>query len=377
MTLTPTSLLSCVISSMLLTVLAWMVIKNDSVLKTAGKYICIFLMLVVVRMLLPVEFGFTVTLLSRRMLTGLRNMMLLEVTFGALQVTVGQVLLFLWIIGAVCRFCICTGRHIYFMHKVEESPGYFKHDVKAVTDRINREFGKEGKFKVLFVPGVQTPAIIGVTHPVILMPGVDYTEREIYYILKHEMMHFYHHDMLVKIICEALCIIYWWNPAVFLLEKLIVRVQELRVDGLIISGRSEEEKTDYLECIARSMRVGKQERTSLMITFVSQRGQAMRQRIRFICGGYWTKTGWKGIYAAIISCLLFTASVSVIVEPDYGEDIPGTFSYPDPQTSYLIETDGYYEIYIDGEFVGKVREITEPITELKIYKNEEELTNEE
>lgn len=377
MTLTPTSLLSCVISSILLTVLAWMVIKNDSALKTAGKYICIFLMLVVVRVMLPVEFGFTVTLLSKRMLTGLRDMMLLEVTFGTLKVTVGQILMFLWITGAVCRFFICTGRHIYFMHKVEESPGYFKHDVKAVTDRINREFGKEGKFKVLFVPGVRTPAIIGVIHPVILMPGVDYTEREIYYILKHEMLHFYHHDMLVKIICEALCIVYWWNPAIFLLEKLIVRVQELRVDGLIISGRSEEEKTDYLECIANSMRAGKQGRIGLMITFVSQRGQAMRQRIRFICGGYWTKTGWKGIFTAVIACLLFTASVSFIVEPSYDIDIPGIFDYPDPQTSYLIETDGYYEVYIDGEFVGEVREITEPITELKIYKNEEELKNEE
>ncbi len=377
MALSPTSLLSCLVSSALLTVLAWAVIKNDSVLKAAGKYICMFLALIVARILLPVEFGFTVTFLSRYVLTGLRDLLLSAVGFGAFEATVGQVLLFLWIAGTMCRFFICAGRYIYFRHKMEKCPGYFKHDVKAVIDRINREYGKEGEFKVLLVPGIQTPAIFGVVHPLILMPGVDYTEGEIYYILKHEMLHFYHHDMLVKIICEALCVVYWWNPAVFLLEKLIVRVQELRVDGLIILGRSEEEKTDYLECIAKSMRAGKQERTSLMITFVSQRGEAMRQRFRFICEGCWTRTGWKGIFTAIIACLLFTASVSVIVEPDYGEDIPGTFSYPNPQTSYLIEDDGYYEIYIDGEFVGKVREITEPFTELKVYKNEEKLTNEE
>ena len=377
MALRPTSLLSCLVSSALLTILAWAVIKNDSVLKAAGKYICMFLALIVARILLPVEFGFTVTFPSRYVLTGLRDLLLSAVGFGAFEATVGQVLLFLWIAGAMCRFFICAGRHIYFRHKMEKCPGYFKHDVKAVIDRINREYGKGGEFKVLLVPGIQTPTIFGVLNPLILMPGVDYTEGEIYYILKHEMLHYYHWDVLVGVICEALCIVYWWNPAVFLLERLIARVQELRVDGMLVSGFSEEEKTGYLECIAKSMRAGKQERTSLMITFVSQRGEAMRQRLRFICEGCWTRTGWKGILAAVMACLLFAASVSVIVEPDYGEDLPGTFGHPDPKTSYLIEKDGCYEAYVDGEFVGEVLEITVPFTELKVYKNEEELTNEE
>lgn len=69
-------------------------------------------------------------------------------------------------------------------------------------------------------------------------------------------------------------------------------------------------------------------------------------------------------------------SVSVVVESLYSEEVPGTFGYPNPETSYLLERDGGYGVYIDGEFMGEVLEITEPITELEIYKNEGELKNE-
>ncbi|MDE7283433.1 MAG: M56 family metallopeptidase, partial [Lachnospiraceae bacterium] len=191
-------------------------------------------------------------------------------------------LLFLWLAGAVCRFSVQTGKYIHLIHMIGKCPGYFKHDMKAVTDRINREYGKSGSFKVLLVPGIKTPAIFGLIHPKILMPETDYTEKEIYYILKHEMLHYYQHDMMIKILWETLCSVFWWNPAVFLLKKQITRVLELKVDRLLTAGFSEEEKISYLECIVKSMKAGRQEQTSLMITFAAQKGDAMKQRFNCI-----------------------------------------------------------------------------------------------
>lgn len=377
MALTPTSLLSCLVSSALLTALAWAIVKNDSALKMAGRQIGIFLVVIVARLMLPVEFGFTVTVLSRRLLTGLRNMMLSMVSIGAIETTVGQILLFLWAVGVICIFFIHTVRYIHLIYIIGKHPSYYRHDVGAVIDKINREYGKNGTFKVLLVPGIQTPAIFGLVHPKILMPMTNYVEKDIYYILKHEMLHYYHHDMLVKALCGILCTIYWWNPAVFLLKKLIERVVEIRVDSILTSGFSEEEKTSYLECIVKSIRAGKQGKADLMITFAAQKGEAMNQRFHCIYENYWQGKGQKGFLVVAFSCLLFLASVSFIVEPDYGGDIPGTFDCPEPETSYLLEKDGRYKIYVDGELVGEVIEITEPLTELRIYKNEEDINNEE
>lgn len=90
MALTPTSLLTCLISSALFTVLTWMLLKVDVTLKTVGRYICFFLAIIVVRMLLPVEFGFTITLSSRHILTELKELLLSGVSFGTYDIAAGK-----------------------------------------------------------------------------------------------------------------------------------------------------------------------------------------------------------------------------------------------------------------------------------------------
>lgn len=375
MTLTPTSLLSCLINSAILAILSWIIIKNDFTLRIVGRYICVLLALVAGRMLMPFEYTFTITLFSRNVLTRLRDLMVYKVGVGTHAVTIGQILLLIWMAGAVSGVFLYVGKYIYFIHIIRRCPDYYKYNVDAVIDRININYRKSKEFKVLLVSGIQTPAILGLLHPKILMPEVDYSEKEINYILCHEMLHYYRHDLMVKVLCEFLCVIYWWNPVVFLLRKLVSRVLELRVDFLLTLGFSNEEKIDYMECIIKSMKAGGRKNTNLVIPFAVLKRGIMKQRFNCIWENHWIKKGKKGILIVISSCLLFLLSVSFVVEPWYEVDIPGTFDCPEQDESYLLEKDGYYEIYIDNEKVGEVTEITEPLIGLKIY-NQEDLSNE-
>lgn len=375
MTLTPTSLLSCLINSAILAILSWIIIKNDFALRIVGRYICVLLALVAGRMLMPFEYTFTITLFSRNVLTRLRDLMVYKVGVGTHAVTIGQILLLIWMAGAVSGVFLYVGKYIYFIHIIRRCPDYYKYNVDAVIDRININYRKSKEFKVLLVSGIQTPAIFGLLHPKILMPEVDYSEKEINYILCHEMLHYYRHDLMVKVLCEFLCVIYWWNPVVFLLRKLVSRVLELRVDFLLTLGFSNEEKIDYMECIIKSMKAGGRKTTNLVIPFAVLKRGIMKQRFNCIWENHWIKKGKKGILIVISSCLLFLLSVSFVVEPWYEVDIPGTFDCPEQDESYLLEKDGYYEIYIDNEKVGEVAEITEPLIGLKIY-NQEDLSNE-
>ena len=375
MTLTPTSLLSCLINSAILAILSWIIIKNDFTLRIVGRYICVLLALVAGRMLMPFEYTFAITLFSRNVLTRLRDLMVYKVGVGTHAVTIGQILLLIWMAGAVSGVILYVGKYIYFIHVIGRCPDYYKYNVDAVIDRINRNYRKSKEFKVLLVSGIQTPAIFGLLHPKILMPEVDYSEKEINYILCHEMLHYYRHDLMVKVLCEFLCVIYWWNPVVFLLRKLVSRVLELRVDFLLTLGFSNEEKIDYMECIIKSMKAGGRKNTNLVIPFAVLKRGIMKQRFNCIWENHWIKKGKKGILIVISSCLLFLLSVSFVVEPWYEVDIPGTFDCPEQDESYLLEKDGYYEIYIDNEKVGEVAEITEPLIGLKIY-NQKDLSNE-
>ncbi|WP_092472491.1 M56 family metallopeptidase [Desulfotruncus arcticus] len=50
-------------------------------------------------------------------------------------------------------------------------------------------------------------------------PKIELSEEEWYYILSHEVAHYYHGDLWIKIVTEFLHIIYWWNPFVCLLKN--------------------------------------------------------------------------------------------------------------------------------------------------------------
>lgn len=157
MALTPTSLLSSLISSALFTVSIWMLLRLDVTLKTVGRYISVFVAVIVIRILLPVEFGFTITLSSRHILTELRDLWLSEVSFGIDGLTVGEALSYLWIAGAAGALIIRIVQYLGFLGMLGRCTGYFQHDIRAVIERINKDYGKDQQFKVLLVPEMRSP----------------------------------------------------------------------------------------------------------------------------------------------------------------------------------------------------------------------------
>ena len=101
MTITLTSLLFCLIISALLTVLAWVMIKNNSVLIIAGKYIYILLAVIVIWMLFPIEFDFIPMFFEGNIQTLLEKFLFEKIHVGTYDITVIGVLLFLWTAGVI------------------------------------------------------------------------------------------------------------------------------------------------------------------------------------------------------------------------------------------------------------------------------------
>ncbi len=377
MDISPTSLLSGQISSTILIFLACFILKNGRGLKFVGRYAHIFLAAIVVRMAVPAEFKFTVTLISKRILTNLQDLMLYEVGMGGHKCSFGQALLAVWAVTAAGYLFLLLWEYMHFLQIVNQCPRYQEQGALDAIQRVNQECGKRKKFEVRFAPFVQTPAIFGLVRPVILMPGTDYIGEDYYYILKHEMLHYYHHDMLAKAVCEVLCAIYWWNPAVYLLQRAAASAMEIQVDCSLASGLSPKEKISYMECIVRAMKEGEgKKEEEFLISFAPGNSSMMKQRFQCIWESQWEQKRWKGAAAALLSVLLYLASASIIVEPYYDYELPGIFSEPDPETSFLIEKDGYYEFYLDGSYYGDCYEIKGPALELKVYKSMEERLNE-
>ena len=102
--------------------------------------------------------------------------------------------------------------------------------------------------QLIEIPQLSTPALVGFKNPKIIIPS-NVPEYDLYYILLHELEHYKHHDLYFIAILHLLCIIYWWNPVIYLLKHAALKVIEYRIDNAVAQQLSEQGKLNYLQSI--------------------------------------------------------------------------------------------------------------------------------
>lgn len=105
------------------------------------------------------------------------------------------------------------------------------------------------KYKVILLPNIESAFGIGVIHKRIILPDKDYTEAELRYVLLHEYTHFLKHDTVVKLLVALFCLIFWWNPVVYLLQKDLEQNLEIKCDLSVARTLCSKERAEYLRTI--------------------------------------------------------------------------------------------------------------------------------
>jgi len=115
---------------------------------------------------------------------------------------------------------------------------------------ITRKAVKQGPLRwCKFVPGhnaiirisaeLDAPLTWGVSHPIVLMPedALQWSEQDVQNALLHEMAHVDRRDWLMQMIARLICIVYWFNPLVWLaLRHLTLEAEIAADDRVLVSG---------------------------------------------------------------------------------------------------------------------------------------------
>lgn len=94
--------------------------------------------------------------------------------------------------------------------------------------------------------GISVPMSVWGYRRMILIPQRDYEEREICNIIRHESWHLKLYDHVTVFMADMLCIIYWWNPCVYILRHNIEKNLEMRCDLEAVKEMSREEAAEYM-----------------------------------------------------------------------------------------------------------------------------------
>lgn len=288
------------------------------------------------------------------------------------------VLQILWIVGVIFSAIYRIWGYIGTRRRIRSYKRLRNPEFAGAVKQINRELGRKAKFRLVTSKELSTPCIFGVVKPYIGMPEMELKSEEIYLVIKHEMLHYYRGDMIVKILCEALKAIYWWNPFVYMLGDLVASMQEINVDFRIVRGMPQMQQLEYVDClvkVARNREKRKRE-NRWEISFRKESPSEVNKRIRLMLKNQeisGSKTTASFLLSAGILCLIVIGPNILTFEP-YAipeKDAIGSVAGKEGVIFYLDNRDGTYDIYIDGQYFKTTVEIFDKY--IPVYNNLEEV----
>lgn len=361
-----------IITSNILLVIIALIIRKEKIMINAGyKLITVFLILTFVRFLLPFEVPFATTF---PLPTGISNIIMeffaSRFMFCGLDITISRIVLLIWIIGILVqayRFIRVDKRFKRFIFtfgkKVNNDPRYL-----AILSKQNKV-----PYQIYEVPNIPTPCLYGLATPYILIPAnLTYTDKELAFILQHEMMHYRHRDLWIKFGVHLISIIYWWNPSGSILLKNMDMALDMRIDDTI-TGMSKTETLEYIRCLYRTAEYQDNmlnHNFGNFLAFSQKERTKAEKRFLMMTQKETKKHPWLNISITAIFASIYIFSYLFAFEA-YMELYPDTFS-ADGINSYIIDNeDGTYDHYLSGFKIDTVTSLDFFDENIPVYTREE------
>lgn len=171
---------------------------------------------------------------------------------------------------------------------------------------------------------VDTPMLIGVARPVIVLPQRAYVRNgmggELENLLRHELTHYRRKDILYKWFAVAATSVHWFNPFMPLIRREISRACELSCDEAVIAGMSAEEKQFYGNTLLALSANGRLS-AGIPSTTLCEDKKELKERLVSIMR-YKRKSASAAVLAAALALLLAGCAMTLGVA--YGSGGEGT-----------------------------------------------------
>lgn len=95
----------------------------------------------------------------------------------------------------------------------------------------------------------RSPFVMGLVKEFLVLPDGDLSEKDIHYILRHEMIHLKKKDIWLEFFFTGLCCIYWFHPLVWIMRTLFRQSMEISCDVEVVKDMSYEERREYCDIL--------------------------------------------------------------------------------------------------------------------------------
>lgn len=349
------TVLSAILATNILIICLTLIFNHTNImLKLGYKILTLGIFLIILRLFVPFEFSFT------------RNIYLLEpLSYIIVQVrqprlngySIWHLLLIIWGLGIGYGLFSYIREHKKFANFIvlngTNVTGTTKY--QQIIDEVCKSKIERNYISIYEVVSICSPMICGVFRPKILLPqSLSLSESELKLVLEHELSHYFHHDLILKMIVQIICIIYWWNPMCKSFQKQVDTILEIRIDHDITHAK-QEKKINYFSCLLTVARHSANEtlHSPYVVYYCTNSHSMLRQRFEFGLNNSSKKNYIYSSLFIILLIIIYLSSYLFIGEPFYvapevEETTIGTMS---PDFYYILDEYGAYNIYFQDELI--------------------------
>lgn len=244
------------------------------------------------------------------------GLMYRNLTNKYIQMAVGKihipnVILYIFVTGIVVTSVVLFGKQLYKYYRMR---CFLDDDSVEITDleydKIREKIPKH--VRIYLCGDIDTPFAIGIVHPLIVLPNLNWSEAELSLIIEHEVTHIRQCDNLVKILSLVALALNFYNPLAYYVMRQWNEVAELSCDLKVRTGRTAEEVKMYGRLIIDIAEM-RDDSEKLPVMGLNSQENVMKERMQEMKKDIKKVSKIKKLIGAgVMGIALFTSSLPVL-----------------------------------------------------------------
>ncbi len=254
--------------------------------------------------------GLPVTQTPARWVTGTQAQTLSATDTGTVKtVDITDILLTLWLAGVIaCVLWQGIGYYRLIRSLKGKSRSVERADLHTILQEQCADLVIDREIPLRVSAAADCPMLAGFIHPTLYLPDERISRTDAAFIFRHELTHYKHGDLWLKLLLLAARCLHWFNPLVHLIARFAQEDIEAACDDAVVRGHDGAYRRAYGETILRSAIAQSQKRKALVSCFGDDKKTLMR---RF--EGLFDKSVKKRGVALVVMIALLVGSLGCVV----------------------------------------------------------------
>ncbi len=168
------------------------------------------------------------------------------VAFAASAPSPAALIIMLWAAVSLVLLCIMTYKYFRVSHSLKViSEECYNENILAVFSQVCSDMNIYREIEVRTSSSLHSPLLFGVIRSVVIVPEKEFTQDELIMIFTHELTHYRHCDLAVKLMMSVVRCVHFFNPAVYFLSRSINEGCELCCDESVLDRLRLSDKKAY------------------------------------------------------------------------------------------------------------------------------------